>query len=140
MTPTQVALVRAGFDRIAPKADDVGLAFYEKVFEMDPSLRPLFPEDIRPQVRHLMAALTMVIRSLDDLSPVLERVRTLGRNHAAYGVKPHDFTVVGAALLATLEQGPAEDFTAQAREAWTIAYTTLAGAMVGAMAEATPPA
>ena len=87
-----------------------------------------------------MAALTMVIRSLDDLSPVLERARALGRNHAAYGVKPHDFTVVGAALLATLEQGPAEDFTAQAREAWTIAYTTLAGAMVGAMADATPPA
>jgi hemoglobin-like flavoprotein len=140
MTPTQVALVRAGFDRIAPVAEDVGLAFYQKLFQLDPSLRALFPEDLRPQVGHLMTALTMVIRSLDDLSPVIGRVRVLGRSHASYGVKPHDFSTVGAALLATLEEGLNEDFTEDARQAWTMAYTTLAGAMTAAMAEAAPPA
>jgi nitric oxide dioxygenase len=140
MTPTQVALVRAGFDRIAPMAQDVGLAFYQKLFELNPALRPLFAEDLRPQVGHLMTALTMVIRSLDDLSPVLGRVRVLGRSHASYGVKPADFSTVGAALLATLDEGLGEDFTDEAREAWTLAYTTLAGAMTAAMADAAAPA
>jgi len=137
MTPTQVALVRGGFDRIAPVAEDVGLAFYQKVFQADPSLRALFAEDLRPQIRHLMTALTMVIRSLDDLSPVIERIRMLGRRHASYGVKPQDFSTIGTALLATLEEGLGEDFTDAARQAWTLAYTTLADAMMAAMAGAT---
>ncbi len=72
MTPQEIALIRQGFARIAPQAEQVGLAFYERLFARDPSLRALFRGDIRTQAGHLMAALGLVIRSLDDLGPVLE--------------------------------------------------------------------
>ncbi|MEJ0018354.1 MAG: globin family protein [Acetobacteraceae bacterium] len=137
MTPAEIALVREGFERIAPDAETVGLAFYQRLFTLDPALRPLFAEDLRPQVGHLMGALTLVVRSLDDLTPVLGQIRLLGRRHAGYGVKPRDFDTVGAALLGTLEAGLGDAFTPEAKAAWTAAYTTLAGAMVAAMAEAT---
>ena len=136
MTPAEIALVREGFDRIAPDALNVGLAFYQKLFELDPALRPLFAEDLRPQAGHLMAALTMVIRSLHDLGPILARVQLLGRRHATYGVKAKDFATVGAAFLATLEAGLGEAFSDEARAAWTAAYTALAQTMLAAMEEA----
>ena len=135
MTPTEIALVREGFERIAPDAENVGLAFYQRLFALDPSLRPMFADDLRPQVGHLMTALTMVVRSLDDLGPVLGQVKLLGSRHGGYGVKPEHFGTVGAALLGTLEAGLGDGFTADARAAWTAAYTTLAGAMIASMAE-----
>jgi hemoglobin-like flavoprotein len=140
MTPTDIALVRAGFDRIAPEAARIGLEFYDRLFALDISLRTLFPSDLRPQVGHLMAALAMVVKSLDNLAPVLDRVRALGRRHAAYGVEPRDFAAVGAALLATLEAELGEAFTEEARAAWSSAYGTLAHAMIAAMREAMPAA
>jgi hemoglobin-like flavoprotein len=140
MTPSEIALVRQGFARIAPDAENVGLAFYQQLFTLDPSLRRLFSNDLRKQAGHLMAALAMVVCSLDDLGPVLARVQALGRRHVSYGVQPHHFTTGGVAFIATLEAGLGEEFTPAACEAWTRAYTTLAGAMIAAMDEATPAA
>jgi len=134
MTPNEIALVRQGFDHIAPTGEAVGLAFYDRLFALDPSLRALFRGDIRTQVGHLMAALGMVVRSLDNLAPVLERIQALGRRHGGYGVQPQHFATVGAAFLATLDAGLGDAFTADARAAWTRAYETLAGAMIAAMA------
>ena len=138
MTPHQVALVREGFERIAPNAEDVGMAFYAKLFELDPKLRAMFPRDLRSQVGHLMGALAMVVRSLHDLGPVLGRVQALGRRHAAYDVKPEQFATVGAAFLATLAAGLGDAFTDEARDAWSTAYSTLADAMIAAMDEPAP--
>ena len=140
MTPTEIALVRQGFDRIAPLAQDVGVTFYQTLFALDPSLRPLFRGDIRAQAGHLMGALAMVVQSLDDLGPVLDKVQALGRRHGGYGVQPRHFDIVGQAFLATLAAGLGTAFTPDARAAWTTAYQTLAGAMIAAMAGEAPMA
>ena len=140
MTPDEIALIRQGFARIAPQAEHVGLAFYDRLFTRDPSLRTLFHSDMRTQAGQLMAALGLVVRSLDDLEPVLERIQALGRRHIGYGVRPEHFAIVGAALLDTLAAGLADTFTPDARAAWTHAYGVVAGAMIAAMAEVTSQA
>ncbi len=140
MTPDQIALVRQGFEQIAPSAERVGLAFYERLFTEDPSLRPLFRANLRTQVGHLMTALAMVVRSLDNLAPILGQIQALGRRHAGYGVEARHFATVGGALLATLEAELGAAFGAEMRAAWTEAYGTLAGAMTAAMHEAMPGA
>ena len=136
MSPDEIVLVRQGFSRIAPMSEQVGMAFYDRLFALDPSLRALFRGDIRSQAGHLMAALAMVVRSLDNLSSILERIQALARRHVAYGVQPHHFATVGAAFLGTLEAGLGEAFTPEARAAWTRAYETLAGAMSTALQSA----
>ena len=45
-TPTQTALVQSSFAIIAPIADDAAALFYQRLFEIDPSLRRMFPEDM----------------------------------------------------------------------------------------------
>jgi hemoglobin-like flavoprotein len=140
MTPDEINLVRRGFDRIAPLAEQVGLEFYERLFALDPSLRALFRIDLPTQVGHLMGALTMVVRSLDNLAPILAQIQVLGRRHASYGVQQRHFAIVGVALLDTLEARLGDTFTPEARAAWTRAYETLAGAMIAAMADTMPRA
>ena len=135
MTPTEIALVRQSFARIAPMREAAGLAFYERLFAMDPSLRALFRGDIATQAGHLMSALGMVVRSLDDLRPILGRIQDLGRRHVGYGVEPRHFDTVGGAFLATLEGALGDAFTPEVKAAWVTAYTLLAGAMIDAMAE-----
>jgi nitric oxide dioxygenase len=87
------------------------------------------------QVGHFMGALTMVVRSLDNLATILEQIQTLGRRHAGYGVQPRHFAMAGVALLDTLEARLGDTFTPEARAAWTRAYETLAGALIAAMAD-----
>jgi nitric oxide dioxygenase len=136
MDAHEIALVREGFNRIAPDAEHIGLAFYDRLFQADPSLWMLFRGDMRTQVDHLMTALTMVVRSLDNLAPIMDRVQALGARHAGYGVEERHFATVGAALLATLDAELGAAFTATARTAWAEAFDLLAGAMKVAMRSA----
>lgn len=136
MNANEITLVREGFNRIAPDAERIGLAFYHRLFQADPSLWMLFRGDMRTQVDHLMTALAMVVRSLDDLTPILDRIQALGARHAGYGVEEQHFATVGVALLTTLDVELGSAFTAQARTAWAEAFDLLAGAMKAAMRDA----
>jgi hypothetical protein len=51
MTPQQKVLVQTTFARIAPSADEAAAMFYERLFELDSTLRPLFKGDLREQGR-----------------------------------------------------------------------------------------
>jgi hypothetical protein len=56
MTPNEILLVRQGFDRLVPRAEAVRFVIYGPIFELDPSARALFREDMRTRVRHFMGA------------------------------------------------------------------------------------
>lgn len=132
MTPDQIALVRQSFSKIAPQRETIAARFYEKLFDVDPSVRPLFRGDLRAQGVKLMAALAAVVAALDDLGPVLDGVRDLARRHVRYGVEERHYASVGQALMATLQEGFGPAFTPALREAWATAYGALSGAMIDA--------
>jgi hemoglobin-like flavoprotein len=129
MTEEQQALIRGSFAKVAPNAEAVAAAFYARLFELDPSLRPLFKGDMAAQGRKLMAMIGTAVANLHQLGTVVPAVQKLGERHVQYGVKDADYATVGSALLWTLEQGLGDDFTPAMREAWTECYTTLAGVM-----------
>src|SRR6185295_20184125 len=86
VTDDQVLLVQNSFRLVVPIADTAAELFYARVFQLDPSLRALFPAAMADQRRKLMQMLSVVIGSLryvDDLAPAIE---ALGRRHANYGV------------------------------------------------------
>jgi hemoglobin-like flavoprotein len=88
------------------------------------------------QGRKLMATLDMVVSQLDRLGEIVPLVEQLGRRHVRYGVEPEHYDTVGTALLATLRGGLGDAWTRETEEAWTAAYTTLAGAMRRASTQA----
>jgi hemoglobin-like flavoprotein len=134
MTPEQIALVRASFARVLPIADAAAALFYGRLFALDPSLRPLFRGDLAAQGRALMGTLRVAVHGLDRLDQLVPAVQTLGRRHAAYGVKDEHYATVARALLWTLEQGLGAAFTPATRAAWAAAYALLATVMQEAAA------
>ena len=134
MTPHQIHLVQTSFEKVAPIADTAAALFYSRLFEIDPSTRPLFRGDLRRQGAMLMQTLGLAVRHLHDPTPVLGAVQNLGVRHVGYGVTDAHYGSVGAALLWTLGQGLGEAFTDEVRDAWAAAYTLLAGVMQTAAA------
>ena len=129
MDPTQQEIVRTTFARLAVMPDVAGALFYERLFADHPDLRPLFKHDMRIQGVKLMTMLAMVVYHLHEPGQVLPAIRDLGVRHVGYGVKPADYEALKEALLWTLGQALGEEFTPAARDAWTVCYDELAGAM-----------
>jgi hemoglobin-like flavoprotein len=132
MTPREIELVQTSFAKVVPIADVAADLFYRRVFEVAPGVRPLFKGDMTEQGRKLMATLGTVVRSLDNLGPILPVARALAVRHIAYGVQADHYPVVGDALLWTLGQGLGEAFTPETRDAWATAYSALSGVMIEA--------
>ncbi|MEW5707802.1 MAG: globin family protein [Pseudomonadota bacterium] len=136
MTPQQIALVQSTWSKVVPIQEQAARLFYDKLFEMDPSLRPLFKGDMMEQGRKLMAMISTAVNGLTRLNEIVPAVQALGRRHVGYGVKEAHYETVGAALLWTLEQGLGPSFTPEVRQAWATAYGLLAGVMKEAAATA----
>lgn len=138
MTPTQVELVQQTWKKVVPIAEQAAALFYDRLFELDPSLKPLFKSDLRGQGRKLTSMINTAVVNLSRLDTIVPAVQDLGRRHVRYGVAPGHYDTVGTALIWTLEKGLGSDFTPSAREAWLSAYTTLATVMKAAAAEVEP--
>jgi hemoglobin-like flavoprotein len=138
MTPAQIALVQSSFRLVEPILDAAAGMFYDRLFELDPSLRHLFHTSREDQSRKLAQALAIVVKSLDRPEQIQGAVESLGRRHAAYGVRDDHYTTVGEALLWTLSAGLGDAFSRDVREAWAAAYAWIACTMrcAAAMASA----
>ena len=134
MTPHQQNLIKESFGMVAPIADQAAIIFYDRLFELDPSLERLFSHtDMAAQRKNLMQTLTVVVKSIDKLEAIVPAVEALGRRHAGYGVEPAMFATVGQALIDTLAVGLGDAFTNETRNAWVDAYGILSSVMIGAM-------
>ncbi len=130
----QKKLVQSTFAKVEPIAEAAAELFYNKLFELDPSLKPLFKGDMKAQGKKLMATLKLAVKGLDDLDKLVPVVQDLGRRHKGYGVEPAHYATVAEALLWTLGQGLEEAFTPEVKQAWTDVYTLLAETMIAAAA------
>src|SRR5918912_4178885 len=115
LTPEQERLVRSSWAMVRPIQEDAARLFYGRLFEADPSTRPLFARsDMAEQGRMLMQTINIAVSSLDRLEKILPAIEDLGRRHAGYGVTEEHYASVGGALLWTLGQGLGEAFTPEA--------------------------
>jgi hemoglobin-like flavoprotein len=134
MTPHQQNLIKESFGMVAPIADQAATIFYARLFELDPSLQPLFAHtDMAAQRKNLMQTLAVVVKSIDKLDTIVPAVQALGARHAGYGVTPQMFGTVGQALIDTLGVGLGDAFTSECRDAWLAAYGILSSVMIDAM-------
>jgi hemoglobin-like flavoprotein len=138
MKPEQIKLVQSSFTQVQPVADQVAAVFYKRLFELDPTVRPLFKRNLDEQGVKLMASLTIVVHSLQRPDNIVPMVKRMGSRHAGYGVRNEHYATVGAALLWSLKSCLGEAFTEEVEAAWTEAYMLLAGLMQEAAAETAP--
>ena len=130
MTPDQVTLVQQSFAKVAPISEAAAVIFYDRLFEVAPSVKPMFPTDMKEQRKKLMATLAVVVGGLGNLESVLPAASALAKRHVGYGAKAEHYPVVGGALLWTLEKGLGDGWTPEVADAWTAAYGTLSSYMI----------
>jgi hemoglobin-like flavoprotein len=130
MTPDQVTLVQQSFARVAPISETAAVLFYDRLFEVAPSVKSMFPADMTEQRKKLMAMLAAVVAGLANLDSILPAASALAKRHVSYGAKAEHYPVVGGALLWTLEKGLGDGWTPDVADAWTTAYGTLSGYMI----------
>lgn len=136
MTPEQIELVKSSWAKVLPIADTAAELFYGKLFQLDPSLKPLFKGDMVEQDKKLMRMINTVVNALDRLDTIVPAAQQLGIRHIGYGVKDEHYDTVGVALLWTLEAGLGTAFSKPTKQAWATAYGVLADTMKNAAAEA----
>jgi hemoglobin-like flavoprotein len=130
MTPKQVALVQDSFAKVASTSEAVAVLFYDRLFDIAPQMKAMFPDDMIEQRRKLMATLAVVVKGLGNLEQVLPAASALAKRHVSYGAKPRHYPVVGAALLWTLELGLGDGWTPEVADAWLTAYSMLSCYMI----------
>jgi hemoglobin-like flavoprotein len=129
MTGRQIDLVQQSFEVVKPNSMQAARLFYQRLFELDASLRPMFRGDSEEQGRKLMQMLGVAVGALRRMDQVLPAVADLGRRHAGYGVRDEHYATVAAALLWTLDQGLGDAFTPDVRAAWIAMFETVTGVM-----------
>jgi len=136
LTREQIALVQETYKQVEDAGPEMADLFYDRLFEIAPEVRRLFPSHLASQKGKLMSVLSGAVLSLHNVDEVIPVLQNLGRRHIHYGVEPAHYKVAGEALLWSLERVLGDDFTPPVKAAWTAAYATLASVMIKAAAEA----
>lgn len=136
LTANDIALVRTSFAKVLPIKAAAADLFYNRLFEIAPQLRPMFPKDLREQKAKLMAMIGAAVGGLHDLATLVPHVKALGARHAGYGVTVAHYSIVADALMWTLQRGLGDEFTPDVRSAWAKVYGVLAGTMQAGAVEA----
>ena len=130
LTQLEIETVQGDWRKVVPIAATAATLFYDRLFELDPSLRSLFSSDLGEQKKKLLQTLGVAVTGLTDLTSLEPILRALGKRHLGYGVKPEHYGTVGTALLWTLRKGLGEAFDAQHEAAWTKVYEILSKTML----------
>ena len=132
MTNAEIKLVQDSFSKVFPIADKAAEIFYNRLFELDPNLKPLFKTELKDQGKKLMSMLATAVNGLNNLNEIVPTIQALGKRHKNYKVTKESYATVGTALIYTLSKGLGDDFTPEVKEAWTRVYGVLSSTMIEA--------
>ena len=127
-----VEILEQSFEKVKPRAEEFAASFYDNLFAAHPEVKPLFANtNMVEQREHLIAALVLVIENLRKPEVLGEALKNLGAKHVGYGTIPQHYpAVVGEALLTTFEQYLHQDWTIEAKLAWTDAFGAISALML----------
>ncbi len=131
LSDAQILAIEESFAVVEPMADLASKLFYQKLFDIEPSLQELFPADLTEQRKKLMTALKVLVSGLRQPEQVRRMLQELGERHRGYGVKDDHYVYVAQSLMWTLEQSLGPVLTEEVRQAWKDLYSYAAAEMIG---------
>ena len=134
MTEASLHRVTTNYETLAGHIGKLTRAFYDRLFQAMPHVRPLFRIDIDVQSQHLAAALALIVRNLRDLDLLEEPLMELGAGHAHVGVRPEHYPVLCRTMVETLRDGSDGAWSSELEADWTellarVSHIMMAGAL-----------
>ena len=81
-------------------------------------------------ISKVLLAFDIILRSLENMSEVMDHLKQLGKIHFVIGVAREDYEMFYRALITTLDQILEEAFTFEVRNAWHILFNSIKGGMI----------
>ncbi len=125
----QMKSVQKSFAQVLPMADATADLFYSRLFELDPAVRGMFPQDMTVQKQKFISMLNTAVDSLDRLDNLVPTIQALGIRHGTYGVTVEQYDTVRDALMWAFQKSLGAAFTPEVKAAWITVYTLLANTM-----------
>lgn len=138
MNERQILVIKHSWSYILLQSEKVGALFYRNLFTEDPTLKPVFHNNMAAQTRKFTTMMTFLVTRLQYPDELKEEIQGLARRHAQYGVKSVDYDSVGKVLLTTLARVLKERWTPETQTAWQKLYQTLASAMQESFSRSAP--
>src|SRR5436305_14562453 len=99
MTSDQITLVQQSFAKVVPISETPAALFYDRLFEVAPSVKSMFPADMTEQRKKLVATLAIVVNGLGKLETVLPAASALAMRDVSYRARPEHHPVAGCVLF-----------------------------------------
>ncbi|MER2507468.1 globin domain-containing protein [Amaricoccus sp.] len=130
VTAEDIRIIKDSLPLVGPRIRPASEQFYENLFSIAPELRPLFRADLAGQGMRFFSTLATICDLLDEPGALTDEIADLARAHAGVGVRPEHFKALGAALVVTLGETLAPDFTCEMARAWHNAFDEIADRMI----------
>ena len=123
--------LRGSFRAIAPVAEQFAQRFYARLFSLHPSLRHMFPLEMREQRGKLLAMLQWTLANLENGHELKVGLEQLGRRHEKYGARPEQYPIVADVMIATMAEMAGEAWDRHIESDWRTALERMAAIMTG---------
>jgi hemoglobin-like flavoprotein len=132
MTPAEIRIVKRSFALIEGEGDRAAAAFFAHLFEIDPTMRLLFPGDLRRRGIRLIHAVGLIVEDLHRLHVFVPALEALAVRYVGYGLEQSHYAVVGEALTRTARSILGIGFTPELEAALNSVYSQLSAVMMDA--------
>ena len=141
MTPQQSRLLAQSYAKLENRLYELGSAIFERLFEIDPSSRPLFKGNMDEQklkLARLFGEFIRVRARSQHFLPVTGKagqvvipgIGSLGARHEmVYGVRPEQYAHMREAVLYAIRRLLGNDYNDEIGAAWSEIFDMLAHAM-----------
>lgn len=122
--------LESSFKLLAPRAEELVERFYASLFANNPSLRPMFPDDLSEQKKKLLASLVLVVQNLRSTEKLTDPLKKLGGRHVKYNTKPEHYPIVRDTLVGVMAEMAGEHWNEQLNSDWLGALDFVASIML----------
>lgn len=122
-------LVKASFEHVKPVADAAAMLLTERLFAVAPDTAAAFGDVGSAERATLMAVMTSVVDSLDDMGKLEPTLVVIGRYGRAHGMQPAHYDRFGEALIWAMSHALGHRWTPEVKAAWKRSYAKIAGLM-----------
>jgi len=138
MNPQTIAIVKATVPALQAHGEAITSHFYRVMFEGHPEVKAFFNEAHQAagsQARALAGAVLAYAMHIDRLGEIAGALPRIIQKHAALGVLPEHYPVVGGCLLQAIKDVLGDAATDEIIAAWGEAYESLAAILIAAEEE-----
>ena len=125
------ARLRASFETLSVRADEVATRFYTGFFDGCPELRTLFPENLALQKKKLTDMLRWVVDHLDQQDELRAKIREMGERHEHFEIEAVHYPIFCDLMVRAMRATAGPAWTTQLDDDWRTTLWRLSELMLG---------